>query len=231
MVNGWVGETLSFLVSPLNAIADAVQWVANGIGSELQNMSRDFAEWYDGITSNFTSLGDSIGGFFSTITDAIGSWFGDVGRWFAGLGDSLARFFGSLTDVVIDVFDSFVTLLDYLNPLSENNFLKILFIPKDGFFTTYFSDLKSALDNKFPIANQIRDTWDSIKTAVSDRVNGWDGFKVDMSRYGAGTLTIVDPTFVNYVAPKLRFWIGAALYFMTFLFLIKRSSQLIGAGR
>ena len=64
MVDGWIGETLSFLVSPLNAIADAVQWVASGIGGELQNMSRDFSEWYDGITSNFTSLGDSIGGFF-----------------------------------------------------------------------------------------------------------------------------------------------------------------------
>ena len=128
MVDGWVGETLSFLVSPLNAIADAVQWVASGIGGELQNMSRDFSEWYDGITSNFTSLGDSIGGFFSTITNAIGSWFGDVGRWFADLGSSLAGYFGDVGDWFADLGDSLLFHVNtFLDPLIDKLFTPLMF--------------------------------------------------------------------------------------------------------
>ena len=242
MVGGWISETLSILVSPLNALADAIQWVANAIGSELQSMGRNLSDWFAGIRDGLGNLGDSIGGFFTTISSSLGDWFGDVGRWFSDLGRSIGGFFSELgrsiggwfsdlIDNVLDIFKSIGKLLDYINPFSENNFLRILFVPSDDYFESYSSTFKTALSNKFPIFPQLFDTWESVKGAVSDRVNGWDGFTVDMSRYGAGTLTVVDPTFVNAIAPKMRFWIGAFLYFMTFLFIIKRSSQLIGAGR
>lgn len=231
MVTGWIGETLNVLVSPLSAVADAIQWVADAIGSELQSMGRNLSDWFAGIRDGLGSLGDSIGGFFKTITSSLGGWFGDVGRWFSHLGDSIGGWFSDLIDNVLDIFKSIGKLLDYINPFSENNFLRILFVPSDDYFKSYSSTFKTALSNKFPIFPQLFDTWESVKGAVSDRVNGWDGFTVDMSRYGAGTLTVVDPTFVNAIAPKMRFWIGAFLYFMTFLFIIKRSSQLIGAGR
>lgn len=231
MVGDWLGETLGVLVSPLNAIGDAIQWVADGIVNEFQSMGRNLSDWFDGVSDNFTSITSSLGTWFSDI----GTWFSDlgsdIGSWFGDLGDSLGRFFGDLFDDLADLLSNFVDLLDYINPLSENNFLRILLIPSDGYFDSYVADFKTEINKKFPIFQQTLDTWDSLKTAVSDRLDGWKGFTVDLSKYGAGQLVIVDPTFVNAVAPKLRFWIGGSFYFFTFLFIIRRSSQLIGAGR
>ena len=231
MVGDWLGETLGVLVSPLNAIGDAIQWVADGIVNEFQSMGRNLSDWFDGVSDNFTSITSSLGTWFSDI----GTWFSDlgsdIGSWFGDLGDSLGQFFGDLFDDLADLLSKFVDLLDYINPLSEKNFVRVLFIPEHGYFSSYADEIKSAVIDKFPVIQQSIDTWQSLKTAVTDRLDGWKGFTVDLSKYGAGTLTIVDPTFVNYVAPKLRFWIGGSFYFFTFLFIIKRSSQLIGAGR
>lgn len=184
MVADWIGETLNVLVSPLNSVADAIDWVAQGIGNEFDEMGQNLSDWFGGVTSSLSDLFDSVG-----------------------------------------------SILDYLNPMSENNFLRILFIPSDGYFDAYVDDLKSMIDSKIPIYQQTLDTWDSVKTAVQDNLNDWSGITADFSRYGIGEIVVIDPTFVNAIAPKLRFWIGAALYFMTFLFIVKRSSQLIGAGR
>lgn len=231
MVADWLGETLGILVSPLNAIGDAIQWVADGIGSELSSMGRNLSSWFDGVSDNFNSITSSLGSWFSDI----GTWFADlgsdIGSWFSDLADSLGHFFSSLFDNLADLLGKFVDLLDYINPLSEKNFMRILLIPSDGYFDSYTSEFKTEINKKFPIFAQTLDTWDALKNAVGDRLNGWDGFSVNLSKYGAGEIVIVDPTFVNAVAPKLRYWIGASFYFFTFLFIIRRSSQLIGAGR
>lgn len=77
--------------------------------------------------------------------------------------DSIKEFFKGL---VAPVKSFFKTLLDYLNPLSDNFFLKVAFIPRDGYFMNYFTDIKGAFDNKIPIVGQLFDFFKVIATAT-----------------------------------------------------------------
>lgn len=61
------------------------------------------------------------------------------------------------------MLDTINTILDYLNPYSENFFLKIAFVPSDGFVAEKFESLKSTLLSKIPLLQQIADLFETIK--------------------------------------------------------------------
>ena len=61
------------------------------------------------------------------------------------------------------MLDGINTILDYLNPFSENFFLKIAFVPSNGFVAEKFESLKSTFLSKVPLLQQIADLFATIK--------------------------------------------------------------------
>lgn len=55
----------------------------------------------------------------------------------------------------------------------------------------------------------------------------WGGIKADFSNYGLGEIVVVSPDFVNYVAPKFKFWISGFIIFTTLFATWKRISKVL----
>jgi Flp pilus assembly pilin Flp len=209
-VGGLIGSTIEVLVSPLNALGNAFSSGLNAVGNALD------------------SVGSSIGGWFSDLGSNIHSWTTDfsssVGGWFS-------NFLGGVKDNVSSIFTKMGTIVDYLNPNSSNFFIKIAFVPSATFMDSYNKDMHDLWYSKFAIFSQLQDTFTAVKSAVDSSVNHWDGLQVDLSKYGIGKQTIVDPSFANMLIPKLKFWIGGLVYFLTAMWLLRKISIVVGAGR
>lgn len=91
------------------------------------------------------------------------SWLDSIGNSISKGLESIKEFFKGLVEPVKSFFK---TLLDYLNPFSEKFFLKVAFLPREGYFKNYFSDIKGAFDVKIPIVGQLFDFFKIIATAT-----------------------------------------------------------------
>jgi hypothetical protein len=116
--------------------------------------------------------------------------------------------------------------------MSESFILKIAFKPEEGYFQGKIEELGLKAEDSVGLFSQLRDTFSAIVDAVNDQ-DEWDGIRVEMSSYGVGgigDITIVDPTFVNYVSYKLKYWISGLTWFMLLLWLIRRVAGFWGRG-
>ncbi len=119
-------------------------------------------------------------------------------------------------------------IVGFLNPTSDTFFLKIAFIPSDGYFDTRLHDMRDMITAKLPIIQQILDTFDSV---VSSNYydSTWDGLDADFGGlYGLDSVNIVDSTFVNTVAPRIKFWLSGIFIFFTIRALMDKIIHLFG---
>lgn len=100
----------------------------------------------------------------------------------------------------------FVTLLDYFNPLSQNFFLRVAFIPQSAEYELKKTELKESFTSKFLFYDNILDAFEQIKNLGTGSATPPD-FKVTMpEKYGGGTFSIVDFSyFVDYRVYILNF--------------------------
>jgi hypothetical protein len=144
----------------------------------------------------------------------------------------ISNIIGFLTDKFSDLYGSLVSIVDYLNPMSESFILKIAFIPEEGYFQGKIEELSMKAEDSVGLFSQLRDTFTAIVDAVNDQ-DEWEGIRVQMSSYGVGGLgqvTIVDPSFINYASYKVKYWISGFIWFMLLLWLIKRIAGFWGRG-
>lgn len=169
-------ESLGFLIQPIKDIG-------NWFGNLIQSLNN----W-------FTGLGTDLSNWFNNLGNDIQNMSTNVGNWFKGLGDSIGNWFTVLKDSIGGWFTNLMTsigdILSYLNPLSDKFFLKIAFVPQDGYFNGYFTDIKTTFDSKLPIIGTISSVVNSIKDAT---VNGdAPDFKVSLpgGKWGNGQVSI-----------------------------------------
>lgn len=137
-----------------------------------------------------------------------------------------------VTNKVSEIYNGIVSLIDYLNPFSENFILKVAFIPEEGYFQRKIDELRIKAEESVGLLGQLKDTFNAVAEAVTDE-DEWEGVKVDMFSYGVGAVgevTIVDPSFINYAGPKIKFWISGLIWFMLLLWLIRRIAGFWGRG-
>ena len=116
--------------------------------------------------------------------------------------------------------------------MSESFILKIAFIPEEGYFQGKIQELADKAEDSIGLFGQLRDTFTAIVDAVHDQ-NEWEGVRVQISSYGVGGLgevTIIDPTFINYVSNKVKYWISGFIWFVVLLWLMKRVAGFWGRG-
>lgn len=211
-IGNLISEGLGVLATPINALADGFNNFINGIGDFFTNLIDSLGTWFDDIGHWFANLGNSIGQWFTDLRDSIGQWFTDlgnsIGQWFSDLGNSIGQWF-------TDLFSTLGEILNYLNPFHENFFLKIAFIPSDGFIPNKFDELKESFDDRLPIIGTLTELFNSM-TQNQTRIRSMDSTKPTFTmelpeKWGGKTVQVInfDPIdpYVPYIKTLIRFFL------------------------
>ena len=121
-----------------------------------------------------------------------------------------------------DILNSIKEILKYINPLSENFFLRIALVPSDGFFLNYVTEIKEAFFGKIPIFTQL---FDFFTTVMDISVNGGKPkFEVTFpDSYGGGTYSIIDFSMFD----EYRVFIFNFIRFTAWFFFLKRLFRML----
>ena len=152
------------------------------------------------------------------------------------IGNLIEEGLGVLANPIIGLtegFNSFVTaigeVINYLNPWHENFFLKVAFIPSEGFFESYVTDIKEMFDGKITFISEIRDFLGNLFGAVVDPDPDPPEFKINLpgGKWGTGSVQIIDfSLFAPYRAFILNF-IRVLLWIPFMLKLYRRLPSLV----
>lgn len=217
--------------------------LGSGIGKNLSDLGTSFSksikDMWDGLAQGLSDLWSAISDGFENLSKWLSDLGSDIGDWLADLGtkfaksikdmwDGLAKNLTDLWDSIKDIFETLMDIFDFINPFSDKFFLKIAFIPEEGYFSEKTSDLKADLESRFAFMGQIKDAFGAVTQAVTtQQFKGWQ-VKVP---YTGKTLNIIDTTFINAFAPKLRYFTGGFFVIITLIYLIKRGGRVVGAGK
>lgn len=116
-----------------------------------------------------------------------------------------------------------------MNPWHENFFLKVAFIPSEGYLEAYVTDIKEMFDGKITFISEIRDFLGNLFGAVIDPNPDPPEFKINLpgGKWGQGSLKIIDfSMFAQYRAFILNF-IRVILWIPFLLKLYKRLPSLV----
>ncbi|MED4352191.1 hypothetical protein P9265_07560 [Schinkia azotoformans] len=95
---------------------------------------------------------------------------------------------------------------------------------------SFFLAIKTHFDNKYPIFTDLYNMY-KIECEVC---NNWKGLSASGITIGGekfSEIVIVDSSYVNAVAPKIKIWISGVIWFFLGLYLIKRMSTVWGSGK
>ncbi|ATW24262.1 hypothetical protein [Candidatus Formimonas warabiya] len=222
-------------------MGDAFTALGNGITNvrtTLTNISNSINTW---IINAVASLAIHIIDVF----DRIGEFKEDVSGWFGDVIDTLVSYLFAIKDNIIGMKDSLLlklsdvwtslengfanlangitNVISYLNPYSENFFVAIAFVPADGWFDDQLGSIMDAFSVKFPAVSEIESSFSDLSDSLTDQ-SDWQGITIN---WHGSTVTVVDPTFVNYIAPKIRFWLGGFLILLFGAYSIRKISAMI----
>jgi hypothetical protein len=165
----------------------------------------------EALGEGFNNFIEGVGDFFENLIDSLETWFEDIGQWFNDL-------FGALGEI-----------LNLLNPWHEDFIMKVAFIPSEGYFEDFASDLKTNFDGKFTFISDLRDFLGNLFGAVVDTDPAPPEFKINLpgGKWGQGSLKIIDfSLFAPYRAFILNF-IRVLLWIPFLLKLYRRLPQLV----
>lgn len=216
-VGGLIGTAISALISPLNAISNAFDVGLNALGEALNGLGSSIGSWFD-----------NVGEWFSELDEGLSIWFDELGNgiasWFTSLIDNMTGWFEDLPS-------NMLKLLNWFNPLSEDFFLKVAFVPDTAFMQQYTEQFDGLLKTKFGFFFQLVDTFKAMSSSIGSQVGTWDGIQIDLSNYGIGELDIVSGYAIQQYGEKMRFWIGGIMIFFTSAWLIRKLSGVLGEGK
>lgn len=200
-------------------LSDAFKHLATKTGEGLHRLFDVLSDIWSAVKNGFLNVGTS----FSAVIHSVSDGFKSVGSWFVDLGKKIGGFFSSLGKDIggwfKEVFDDFSTVISYVNPFSDKFFLKIAFVPRDGFIKGEIKEVKTVFDQKFAVFDQLGDTI-KVVWKVYDR-SDWSGIKVTIPLTNQ-TVTIVDPAPVNSISKKVKFWMGGFLIIITIMYVYRK---------
>lgn len=133
-----------------------------------------------------------------------------------GFKKSLGDGFGGLASGIGDTVNLLTNLLDYINPISDDFFLKVALVPSDDYFNNYFDEIKQEFDKRLNL--------DSLNTFINAVINPvktienfgtTPDFEINLpKKYGGVTVKIIDFSYWQlYKDPIIAFmrvvlWLG-----------------------
>lgn len=198
---GVLDNIFGFLQPILTGTRDAVMQVAPPI--------------IDAVTGTVGPIINGIWDKFSSVLDGM-SW----------LINSIYEVIRNIPDLITSIIDLITSLVDYINPFSPNFFIKIAFIPSDGFFTYYVSEHFSNIMNSFWVVQLYTSVTDQLKELAVDSPKPI--FQVNLpAKYGGTTVNVIDFSFYDEYRDYIHLFIkvGAWLFFIKSL--VRRAPQII----
>ena len=139
---------------------------------------------------------------------------------------------GPINDIK-EGFNSFVSsisnVINFINPWSDDFFLRAALVPSEGFLEAYVTDIKEMFDGKFTFMSEIRDFLGNLFGAVVDPNPDPPEFRINLpgGKWGTGSVQIIDfSLFAPYRAFILNF-IRVLLWIPFLLKLYRRLPQLV----
>ena len=213
-------EGLGLLAGPIEELAEGFNNFIDGVGDFFENLINSLGEWFDDVREFFTNIIDSLGQWFRDVIDGIVSLGNDIGLWFVGIRDKISQFAENFSDAM-SVF------ISYLNPLSENFFLKIAFIPSQGFIPSKFNELKDVIDAKMPIIGTLTDLFDSI-TELRSVDSTKPTFSIELpSKWGGQTVQVINFDVIDPYVPYVKTFIRFLIWIPFIIKIYRRLPQII----
>jgi len=195
-------EGLGLLAQPINALADGFNNFINGVGNFFGNLISSLGQWFSDVLSGIGTLASNIGQWFSNLINSIGDWLGSVINGISELISSVGNWFAQVFGVIGEI-------LDHLNPFSDKFFLKIAFIPSDGYFERFANEIKQSFDGKFAFISEIGDVLKSLFSGAYETDPEPPEFTVNLpgGKWGEGRVNIIDfSIFADYRLYILNFF-------------------------
>jgi len=248
MILGWLGGVLSLLVAPLQWIGDSLAQLAENVRNGFLNVSNAMSNLWEDAGAVWTGLADTIVvGYeqaMAASTAVMTDLWQDAGLVWTGLGNMIVdgvdgavgalstatstmwqgidAGIGNLTDTWSNTWTKITSLpAEIATDVTEGT--KMMFIPRVGYFDMQVATIQTALSSKVVNFDQFR-SW--LNTYTGDEME-WQGLYANFEHYGIGELKVVDNYSPNQYARQMKRWIGAMLYFMTALFIIRKANELI----
>lgn len=228
-------EGLGLLETPINNLADGFNNFIEGIGDFFSNLIDSLGNWFDDIWEAlwelstsignwFEDLGDNIGGFFRDLSDSFSSWFEQLFNDLLAFGDRIGEFFRDLRDNIAGFFSE---INRYLNPSSEDFFLKLAFIPSEGFIHAKFNELRVVFDERLPIIGTLTELFNSI-TQVQNIDSTKPKFTMELpGKWGGKTVEIINFDVIDPYVPFIKTFIRFLIWIPFIIKIYKRLPQII----
>ena len=128
---------------------------------------------------------DEDNGFWEDLEDFF-SWF-DPDSWLHDISNSVQESVGLLTEPI-------ERIINFLNPIHEDFFLRVAFIPSQGYVEEFRTDIKEMFDDKFSFISEIRDFLAFIFSSPIIDNPGPPEFKITLpgGKWGTGSVQIID---------------------------------------
>lgn len=117
------------------------------------------------------SINEFFKNFFKNIGETIGKFFEDI--WI-----NIKDFFADLPQNIANIWEKFLELFDYLNPLSKNFFLRLAFVmteEQEAVLENNKNEIQEKLDTKFPIIT-------NFQNDLQNAINKQNNFRTSLQR-------------------------------------------------
>lgn len=145
------------------------------------------------------------------------------------LADGFNNLVSGIGEFFSDLFDTLGEILSYLNPFHENFFLKLAFIPSEGFIPEKFDELKVEFDNRLPIIGTFTEIFESITQAQSKSIRSTaPTFTMELpSKWGGQTVEVINFAPIDPYIPYIKTLIRIFLWIPFLIKMYKRLPQVI----
>lgn len=128
--------------------------------------------------------------------------------------------FSGILGFLQSILDALVSIINFLNPLSEDFFLYIAFVPQTEAISTSVAALHAQVETSFAFIFDLRDILLGVLGGTFTDEQ-WDGLWI-RDHWLVGDVCVVSPIPTNTWMADIKYWIGGFVTFLTMLVTIKR---------
>lgn len=235
-INNLIGIISGFLEPIISAITAVPKAILNGLLGLLNNIYNGVLNMPDAMSNLWEDAGLIWSGMLDTLQNLdlafpdtlTNIWTGilngvsSIGNVLDNLWDWTLSLPGIISNSISDTLTWTLSLPSTIAD-SITSALTWAFVIPDGYIIARTTELDLSLSNKFtnvPDAKRFFSNYDGD-------MNEWPGLSANFSHYGIGTQKVVDNKSANYYSRQIKMWIGAMLYFLTLLFIIRKIADLL----
>lgn len=177
---------MEILAQPIEALTQGFNNLVTNLSDFFTNLISSLSQWFSDVLNNILNIGTIIRQSFTNLFDNVSQWITNIINNILDLKDNIINLFNQ-------IFEKLREIINYLNPLHEKFFLKLAFIPSEGYFEDFINDIKTVINNKFSFISEIENFLNTIFNVVIDNNPSPPDFTINLPRkWGNKEVRIID---------------------------------------